>query len=763
MLTLLKKNNKLFKNDKVWDKDQFETIGTPSITYNGIASNFSTSNYFKIGSFHSPKNNFKVIINIKTNTLPETGSYHFINSNYSICGFSMKIDAGSKRFVCYLSSNGTANDIATLIIPKEVKPNTDYTLMLTWDGKTYEFSCSENGINFLDKISVSSSLPIYTLNRIYSLGGSSYAFTLGSINLKSIKIYVDNILIFDGNRKIKIYDNEKVVVVGSPTISSSGMASNFTTSNYIKSLNKVNLDVYNFKIFFRFTTGSNIDTAQMIIRSMDGENAFIVGLGSGKMRLYLQSSTASGSWDIISGITSSNTLTTYTTYNACLSFDGVNYVLSLNNTNWITVKSSSIIRFSFTLKVGQGMSAEPFLGKVDLSSININSKSHGSFDFNKFNYQLFLKKATKWNKSQFTVVGSPSVSDDGVISGCSGSKYIKINNPIISVDNSFQINCIIPFGTGVPFVIYSPESVAKMFLWRTANNKLRVVLRSAGTDYKTLIDKTVVVPETSLNICCVVENNICLVEINGNILINTAIDSTVFFEALKSSKYFTFGSNIGNNPFNQPLDLKTFKIYTDNTLIFDGGAKTYVYDPNKFTIVGSPTITENGVASGFSGSNYLTFDTSNIDWTKPYHIKVKISLENEVDLSNMITRQNMPIIQLHESYGSYRFRFSPATSVEAITTVGQIRDTEEVVLGTTYLLEAIYDGTQYTFKKNGTVVGTSTTLVTDLTIGGVSILGQNTVARGYLHGSIDLKHFSITVDGKEVFSGAKTKYCTFKR
>ena len=180
------------------------------------------------------------------------------------------------------------------------------------------------------------------------------------------------------------------------------------------------------------------------------------------------------------------------------------------------------------------------------------------------------------------------------------------------------------------------------------------------------------------------------------------------------------------------------------------------FDLNKFKVVGTPNITENGVASGFSGSNYLTFDTSNIDWTKPYHIKVKISLENEVDLSNMITRQNMPIIQLHESYGSYRFRFSPATSVEAITTVGQIRDTEEVVLGTTYLLEAIYDGTQYTFKKNGTVVGTSTTLVTDLTIGGVSILGQNTVARGYLHGSIDLKHFSITVDGKEVFNGNKT-------
>ena len=36
------------------------------------------------------------------------------------------------------------------------------------------------------------------------------------------------------------------------------------------------------------------------------------------------------------------------------------------------------------------------------------------------------------------------------------------------------------------------------------------------------------------------------------------------------------------------------------------------YDKSKVTIVGSPTITDNGIASGFSGSNYL-ISTSTID------------------------------------------------------------------------------------------------------------------------------------------------------
>jgi hypothetical protein len=185
----------------VYDPSKFTVVGTPTITEYGVASGFSGNNYIKIGEVSQPNNNFKAKIKIRTSTLPDTGHYHFINSNYNISGFSMKIDAGSKRFVCYLSSDGKTNDIGTLIIPMDVSNNTDYWLNLSWDGQKYEFSCSTDGINFSNKIIKESDLPIYTQNRVYSLGGASYPFTCGSINLPDFSITVDNKEAFTGAKE----------------------------------------------------------------------------------------------------------------------------------------------------------------------------------------------------------------------------------------------------------------------------------------------------------------------------------------------------------------------------------------------------------------------------------------------------------------------------------------------------------------------------------------------------------------------------------
>ena len=113
----------------------------------------------------------------------------------------MKIDASSKRFVCFLSSEGQTNNIGTLVIPMDVSNDTDYWLNLSWDGQKYEFSCSKDGVNFLDKIIKESSLPIYTQDRVYSLGGASYPFTCGSIDLPSTSITADGKEIFTGAKE----------------------------------------------------------------------------------------------------------------------------------------------------------------------------------------------------------------------------------------------------------------------------------------------------------------------------------------------------------------------------------------------------------------------------------------------------------------------------------------------------------------------------------------------------------------------------------
>lgn len=358
--------------------------------------------------------------------------------------------------------------------------------------------------------------------------------------------------------------------------------------------------------------------------------------------------------------------------------------------------------------------------------------------------------------SKITVVGNPSISDDGFISNCSGSNYAKINNPITSVNNKFQVDCTIPIGTGVPFVIYT-GTTARMFFWRNANNKLRVVLRGIKTD---LLDTTIDVPETSLNVKCIVENNTCLVNVNGETLINKTITASAFFEMLNSADYFTFGSDIGNNPFNQPLDLKTFKIYVDGQLVFQPVKPTYLlekrkegYDASKFTIYGTPTITD-GIASNFNASNYLIAN-------------YKLDMLNSFKFSyEMPTIGYGYIIMIGNTWsGAIVFEVDPennficwvggTSNKKVITTQATQKQIKNISIehdgNGHYNIKSIVNNTLIEINHtSSTAIGTADATIS---LGKLSI-DNNTPFTG----AIDLPSTSITVKGTEVFTGAKEKF-----
>lgn len=225
----------------------------------------------------------------------------------------------------------------------------------------------------------------------------------------------------------RVFDINKVTVVGNPTITSDGVASGFTTANYIASPTTLTINPNIFRICFEFTTSSDITTPQMIIRSKDGQNAFIIGLKSRKMRLYLNEGDSPLSWGVASDILSTKVLTANTKYSGCLSFNGSTYTLNLNNEDWITVKSSTLMRSSFALKIGQGMSAEPFLGSVDIQAIRVYSNNELVYSPTKPICYLERRKEG-FDLSKFTVVGSPTITEAGVASGFNNNfaDYISI-------------------------------------------------------------------------------------------------------------------------------------------------------------------------------------------------------------------------------------------------------------------------------------------------------------------------------------------------
>ena len=186
------------------------------------------------------------------------------------------------------------------------------------------------------------------------------------------------------------------------------------------------------------------------------------------------------------------------------------------------------------------------------------------------------------------------------------------------------------------------------------------------------------------------------------------------------------------------------------------------FDLSNFTVVGSPTITEDGVASGFSSTNYLI--GKKIDFTKPFNFKFRIRFNTEAgttqgtifalthfnDYNNMIKHYqgtNGKVLLQHVKNGSV-----PATLYQLDTNVD-------------YDIIFSWDGSKYEVKakeitsqewhlvstRDDSTPITISSLVAEqnpLTIG-ARIYGQP------FTGSIDLKQLSITVDGKEVFSGVK--------
>lgn len=209
------------------------------------------------------------------------------------------------------------------------------------------------------------------------------------------------------------------------------------------------------------------------------------------------------------------------------------------------------------------------------------------------------------------------------------------------------------------------------------------------------------------------------------------------------------------------------KAYADNgELLTDAeglaDVKNYAhstFDSSKFTVVGSPNITDDGIASGFSDSNYLS-STTIIDTTKPWVAKLRL-ITDTLGTSQVV-------LQLSQYF---YLAFSTTRQLSLRTTnnnQGNWITTSSILLNNTeYDIECGYNGSKIfiNYKPSGgnwvyeertptNYAGVSNSIVEGLGYGqGVSTF--------FFKGSIDLKQFSITVEGVPVFSGNKTGIDTY--
>lgn len=181
-----------------------------------------------------------------------------------------------------------------------------------------------------------------------------------------------------------------------------------------------------------------------------------------------------------------------------------------------------------------------------------------------------------------------------------------------------------------------------------------------------------------------------------------------------------------------------------------------------FNVVGNPTITEEGIASNFSTTNYLTLSgietsISDTSWTLQIGLTTPISetSHSQFFLGNR-NSYNGVVFQLYQN----KLTAYLGTGSSWDITSGTIESTENLSLGTFYYISLSYTGTSYSLKYSTNksdwievfnIETNSKVTLKDLLVGACWDLIDGQVFKG----SVDLKELKITSNGEEVWNAWK--------
>lgn len=203
------------------------------------------------------------------------------------------------------------------------------------------------------------------------------------------------------------------------------------------------------------------------------------------------------------------------------------------------------------------------------------------------------------------------------------------------------------------------------------------------------------------------------------------------------------------------------------------------FDLSKFTVVGNPVISEDGVASGFSNSftSYVSVNGLKAKDLKDKSWKIKASVIVPNGFQKIV-----PIFNIGKVYGMFgaaiveqgRVRFASRTGTMSDTnnegrkiTINKRVDATHIAVELEYKLNTgTYKLIAYDFLNNiklgegswtAPIEGRTNTQLVGINEGGEIVLGAVRDSNTWYEIThiIDLKDFSITVDGEEVFNGIK--------
>ena len=373
-------------------------------------------------------------------------------------------------------------------------------------------------------------------------------------------------------------------------------------------------------------------------------------------------------------------------------------------------------------------------------------------------------KRSSFDRSKFTVVGSPVITDDGVASGFSTSSYIRTVFTLAQLAGKswtikgsfyFDINNIPSYSYNINDIVNLSDSYQNYgyigmyrFSSTSAKPRMQITTGTTGDTYIGYVESNNVLTSSEwLSFEASFDINVGRYYFkvygeDGRLIVDDYLSpNSTSKELLRINTSPTdnirFGRSLDTIIGYDKIDLKQFSITVDGVEVFSGNKTGIdIIKPDDYTVVGTPTISADGVASGFSGSNYLK--TTVLDITKPFEIDCKL-IEG-----NGFAGGQPDSFLFGKIDNALRFWVYTSGGLTTITTTNTYNTVYAKFYfdGVKYGIKSSLDGKNYTVENEQVIEN----VVKNSTICEVGRWSTN-----YFSGSIDLNSIKIYVDGDLVY------------
>ena len=441
------------------------------------------------------------------------------------------------------------------------------------------------------------------------------------------------------NMKHSTFDLSKFTIVGSPNITSDGIVNNFSENDYIYGYGFNQQILTNFKITGSFSTTSEttdysyiLSTGQSFFR---GVNLYI----SNYTKLHVMIASEDGKSWIFNDVIGYN-IENNSNYKYIIELNNktIKLYLSKDNSEYtehiIAINIAGIYFDGHIYNGYRGAYASSYFknGSIDLKQFSITVDGKEVFNGNKTGLDVI-------KEDNYTVVGSPTITEDGVASGFTNDNYIKLTNIFTPENNSWEINISFTTGNDITTRQFIINSYYGISIYITQSGNLNIALGS-GSNFNILNDSSIdnIKTNTKYNLKISFNKTQYLIMLN-NVIVKT-ISST---DIISNNVIYLGIHNSSQNPLiSGSIDLNSFKIHVDNELVYQPCLKIPYTQSN----TGSKIVDSNyrdrvyDIYEQYHSAPYYTIDTANKNITMPMG-ELYGMLENKADKTNVLNKSQI--------------------------------------------------------------------------------------------------------------------------